>query len=104
MAADADVTVMTMAFEATHEERLGAVLAAYVVTSRGQPGCLNIDLCASVTRPGRYLVLEKWATRDAQRQHLDSPAAVEMAAACSGLLVRPPEVDLWDGISAHDLR
>ncbi len=104
MATDGDLTVMTMAFEAAQEERLGAVLAAYVVTSRGQHGCLNIDLCASVTRPGHYLVVEKWATRQAQREHLDSPAAVEMASACTGLLVRPPEVDLWDGISAHDLR
>ena len=33
----------------------------------------------------------------------DSPAMVEMAEACRGLLARPPLIDLWDGISAHDL-
>jgi hypothetical protein len=28
---------------------------------------------------------------------------VDMAAACAGLLVGPPEIELWDGVSAHDL-
>jgi hypothetical protein len=29
---------------------------------------------------------------------------VEMARACEGLLERRPEIDLFEGISAHDLR
>jgi hypothetical protein len=29
---------------------------------------------------------------------------VEMATSCNGLLTAPPEIDLWDGPSAHDLR
>jgi len=28
---------------------------------------------------------------------------MEMAAACNGLLARPPQIDLLEGISAHDL-
>ena len=28
---------------------------------------------------------------------------VEMATACSGLLTSAPDIDLWDGASAHDL-
>jgi hypothetical protein len=28
---------------------------------------------------------------------------VEMAEACRGLLSAPPDIDLWDGPSAHDL-
>ena len=31
------------------------------------------------------------------------PAMVDMAHACEGLLAGPPELDLLDGISAHDL-
>jgi hypothetical protein len=26
-----------------------------------------------------------------------------MAAACNGLLIVAPDIDLWDGVSAHDL-
>jgi hypothetical protein len=28
---------------------------------------------------------------------------VEMAEACRGLLAQAPDIDLYDGISAHDL-
>jgi quinol monooxygenase YgiN len=103
-----ELTVVTLGFDARtaddgSAERLLAVLANYVVRSRGHPGCRNIDLCASRTEPGRFLVIEKWETPGAQRQHFDSPEMVEMAEACLGLLARRPAIDLLAGISAHDL-
>ncbi|HEY1635443.1 MAG TPA: antibiotic biosynthesis monooxygenase family protein [Acidimicrobiales bacterium] len=105
---DVELTVVTLGFDARaaddgSAERLLAVLANYVVLSRGQPGCRNIDLCASRTEPGRFLVIEKWETPAAQRRHFDSPEMVEMAEACRGLIARRPAIDLLAGISAHDL-
>jgi len=97
------LTVVTMSFQASDADRLLGVLAKYVVVSRGAPGCRNIDLCASATQDGRYLVIEKWDSPGAQRAHFDSPEMVEMAEACRGLLAQPPDIDLYDGISAHDL-
>ena len=79
-------------------------MARYVVLTRGAQGCRNVDLCASVTRPNRLLVIEKWESREAQRAHFDSPVAVDMAEAAKALLAEPPDIDLWDGVSAHDLR
>ena len=97
------LTVVTMVLHASDPERLLAVLAKYVVVSRGAPGCRNIDLCASATRDDRYLVIEKWASPEAQRAHFDSAEMVEMAESCRALLSAPPDIDLFDGISAHDL-
>ena len=95
--------MVTMVFHASDPERLLAALAKYVVVSRGAPGCRNIDLCASATREGHYLVIEKWESAEAQRAHFDSEEMVEMAASCRDLLAAPPDIDLYDGISAHDL-
>ena len=39
---------------------------------RGHDGCRNIDLLTSATRPGRYLVVQKWDTPESQRAHFDS--------------------------------
>ena len=103
MAAEVVLTVVTMALQAADAGRLLPVLAKYVVVSRGAPGCRNIDLCASATHEGRYLVIEKWESPEAQRAHFDSPEMVEMADACRGILSVAPEIDLWDGASAHDL-
>lgn len=103
MADDLDLTIVTMLFQASDRARIEAVLARYVVASRTQPGCRNIDLCASVTHPGRYLVVEKWDSPEAQRAHFDSDDMVEMARSCQGLLASPPDIDLLAAVSAHDL-
>jgi quinol monooxygenase YgiN len=100
---DVDLTLVTMTFDASDAERLVAVLARYVVVSRGHPGCRNIDLAASATKAGRFVVIEKWDSPQAQRTHFDSPAMVDMARSCEGLLTNPPQIDLLDSISAHDL-
>jgi quinol monooxygenase YgiN len=98
------LTVVTMVFRASDPDGLLGVLAKYVVVSRGAPGCRNIDLCASATTDGNYLVIEKWESPEAQRAHFDSPEMVEMAESCRGLLSAPPDIDLFEGISAHDLQ
>ena len=98
-----EIAIVTMRFDAADTDALVGVLSKYVVMTRMQPGCRNVDLCASVTHPGRYLLIQKWDSADAQRAHFDTPAMVEMATSCTGLLSAPPDIDLWDGPSAHDL-
>jgi quinol monooxygenase YgiN len=100
---DVELTVVTMALDAADPERLLAVLSKYVVLSRMQPGCRNIDLCGSVTTDRRYLIIQKWDSPAAQRAHFDSPEMIEMAEACRGILVGPPQIELFQGVSAHDL-
>ena len=100
---EVELTLVTMAFDAADPARLQSVLASYVVMSRGEPGCRNIDLCLSATTPTRFVVIEKWESPEAQRAHFDSPAMVTMAKACDGLLTSPPQIDLLEAISAHDL-
>jgi len=101
--AEIDLTMVTMTFDAADPVRLQSVLARYVVLSRGHEGCRNIDLALSSTVPDRFVVVQKWESPAAQRQHFDSEDMVQMASACAGLLARPPSIDLLDPISAHDL-
>jgi len=103
MSDEVELTIVTMTFKAKDAAALMPVLAKYVVLSRGHDGCRNIDLCASVTVPGRFTVIEKWDSPDVQRAHFDSAEMVEMAQACAGMLEEPPDIDLLEGISAHDL-
>lgn len=103
MSEEIDLTIVTMSFDASDPERLLAVLAKYVVVSRGHAGCRNIDLAASTTHPGRILVIEKWETPADQARHFDSDEMVAMAAACNGLLTKAPDIELLAPISAHDL-
>ena len=101
-----EITLVTLAFDAASPEaadRLLAVLAKYVVVSRQESGCRNIDLCQSVTTEGRFVVIEKWDSPESQRTHFDSAEMVDMAKSCEGLLAQKPEIDLLEGLSAYDL-
>jgi quinol monooxygenase YgiN len=100
---DVELTVVTMRFDASDDEALLAVLSKYVVLTRMEDGCRNVDLVSSVTRPGRHLVIQKWDSPEHQRRHFDTEVMVEMATACTGILSGPPDIDLWEGTSAHDL-
>lgn len=105
---DVEIVVVTMQFDALDDvdrhDELRSVLSKYVVLARMEPGCRNVDLISSVTHERRHLVVEKWDSPDSQRRHFDSAVMVEMACACTGLLSSPPQIDLWDATSAHDLR
>jgi quinol monooxygenase YgiN len=101
-----EVTVVTMAFEAESAAAAGLfdALARYTVLTRMAPGCRNVDLCGSVSRPGRLVLIEKWADPDRQRAHFDGPLTQELAQACRGLVRAAPEIELLEGLSAHDVR
>jgi quinol monooxygenase YgiN len=101
---EVDLLLVTMTFDTTDPEALLGLLSKYVVVSRGHPGCRNIDLVASATVPGRFAIVQKWDSPASQRAHFDSPAMVEMAQGCTGLLSAPPVIDLFEPISAHDLQ
>ena len=103
MADEVDLTIVTMTFDASDIDHLLSVLSKYVVVSRGHEGCRNIDLCGSATRPGRFVIIQKWDTPAHQQRHFDSPEMIEMAQSCDGILSRPPTIDLLESISAHDL-
>ncbi|MET0903816.1 MAG: antibiotic biosynthesis monooxygenase [Acidimicrobiales bacterium] len=101
---EVELTMVTMVFDALDPERLQSVLARYVVLSRGHHGCRNIDLAMSTTQANRFVVVQKWERPEDQQAHFDSADMVTMAQGCEGLLSGPPEIDLLEPISAHDLR
>jgi quinol monooxygenase YgiN len=101
-----ETTLVTFVFDAKDDEAAEALLGAlakYTVLARSETGARNVDLCQAVGSPRRFLLVEKWASPEAQRRHFDSPALVELAEACRNLLTARPAIELWDGLSAHDL-
>jgi quinol monooxygenase YgiN len=105
MPEDLDLAMLTGVFEARpdREDALTALLARYVVLTRHEPGCRNVDLVVSATQRGRFLVIEKWESAALLRAHLDSELMVQMAQDAVPLLAGKPVLDLYDTISAHDL-
>ena len=106
MSGEVEMVVLTAAFDARpdHEGELAAVLARYVVLTRGEAACRNVDLLTSATQSGQFMLIEKWDSAETARAHLDTPLMTDMAAAAVPLLATKPRIDLYDTISAHDLK
>jgi len=102
---EVELSVVLAVFEARtgRVEALAALLANYVVVTRRASDCRNVDLVASVIEPGRFVVVEKWGSPEAQRAHMDAPETVALAQECRDLLSSPPRFDLCEAVSAHDL-
>lgn len=100
-----ELAVVAGIFHAKPDEegRLAYALSRYVVLSRMETGCRNIDLVTSVTVPGLLMVWEKWESHDHRQTHFEGKAAAEMADAVRDLLAEPPSFDIFDAVSAHDL-
>ncbi len=105
MGDDIEVAVLAGTFDAREgsEGALAASLARYVVMTRRENACRNVDLVASATQSGRFLVIEKWDSADAVQAHLDSSLMTDMAKEVVSHLADKPALDLYDTISAHDL-
>jgi len=97
-----ETVIVTMGWSEVGDPLL-AELVRYVVMTRGEPGCRNVDLCASVTTPARVVIVEKWATFAAQRAHFDGTALLTLARAAETMGAARPEIELLQGLSAHDL-
>ena len=82
---EVELTIVSMQFDASDPEALQSVLAKYTVLTRMDPGCRNIDLCASVTSPGRFVIIQKWDSPAAQQAHFDSDVMVGLLAVRGGL-------------------
>ncbi len=102
---EVSIVVLTATLDATagNEGALAAVLARYVVLTRHERACRNVDLVTSTTRPGRLLVIEKWESDADARAHLDTELMATMAREAVPLLDAKPTLDLYETISAHDL-
>ena len=98
-----ELVIVTMTFDAADMGSLVAVLSKYVVLTRMEPGCRNVDMIVSDTKPNRIKIIEKWDGPAAQEAHFNGGTMVEMARSCTGLLSAPPDIDLWQSMSAHDL-
>ena len=101
MADDVEIALLTMTFVASDADALLGNLSKYVVLTRGVGGCRNIDLCASVARPGVFVVIEKWESEEHARDHVNSQLMIEMANSCQGILTEAPEIDLLEGIEVN---
>ena len=77
------------------EAALKAGLTALVAPTQKDPGYLAYDLYESTQRPGEFVLVEAWASKELLAAHLDTPHLNDLKAKAPGLLAAPMEVKLF---------
>ncbi|MET8777141.1 MULTISPECIES: putative quinol monooxygenase [Nocardia] len=96
------VVVATMFAKPGQEELVEKTLRAAAPAVHAEPGCLLYALHRRIGEPGRFVMIEKWASKEALRTHGQSAALREVGAALGDALTGPAEVLVFDALPAGD--
>ncbi|MFI6015445.1 putative quinol monooxygenase [Streptomyces sp. NPDC051243] len=59
---------------------------------RAEPGCLRYDMHQVSGEPDRFVLIERWASREALAVHDATPHMIEADAASPAFRAGPPEI------------
>lgn len=74
------------------EAEVEAAIAPCVIATRREAGCRLYSVHNDLDRPGRFVFIERWASRDALAAHEKEPHFLAMAAAFETRLAEPLQV------------
>ena len=103
MTGDVEIAVLTGAFTARPERvgDLAAVLARYVVLTRGEPGCAGFSSAIDVSDANLLHIGGEWSDEIAIDAHMRSEHMTELLKALGSAKVESIRVDAYEG---HYLR
>ncbi len=80
------------------EAQLEATVRAAIAPTHKETGCLKYSFNRCVEDPSAFVMIEKWASREALEQHLKSPHIQELFKQLPDLLASPMEIRTFDTI------
>jgi quinol monooxygenase YgiN len=73
-------------------EQALAALTAGIEATHGEEGCVAYALHEDIETPGRFVIVEKWATAAALDEHAQTSHLKAMFTAVGPLLLAPPTI------------
>ncbi|MEH0416240.1 putative quinol monooxygenase [Streptomyces sp. B21-083] len=99
---DPIVLVATMVAKPGQEELVEKTLTAALPKVHAEPGCLLYALHRKAGTTGEFVMIEKWASREALGAHMKGAVMREVGGALAQALAGPPDMVFLDAIPAGD--
>ncbi|MEU0389023.1 putative quinol monooxygenase [Streptomyces chartreusis] len=96
------VLVATMVAKPGQEELVEKTLTAALPAVHAEPGCLRYALHRKAGTTGEFVMIEKWASREALGAHMKGVAMREVGVALAQALAGPPDMVFLDAVPAGD--
>jgi len=75
------------------------VLTGLIRPTRSESGCISYDLFAMPDKPGSYMFIETWQSREDLTAHLQQPHVQAFISRSDELLAKPLDVSLWKRVA-----
>ncbi|WP_433526743.1 putative quinol monooxygenase [Nocardia pseudovaccinii] len=100
--ADPYVVVATMIAKPGQEELVEKTLTAAAAAVHAEPGCLLYALHRKTGTTGHFVMIEKWASKEALHTHGRSAALRHIGEALGNALTGPADILVFDPLPAGD--
>ena len=100
-----DTIIVTGVIDLDPAKRDDAIAAALAVmeATRAEEGAVLYTFSADLTDPGRFHLLEQWASAEAMEAHSKSAHLAEFMAKMGGFGVTRASLTKWDGATGSKL-
>ena len=78
------------------EEELKKQLEAIIEPTRSEKGCLSYVLHRGADDPHLFVIIEKWESREALKQHMTKPYILGLFLSLPGLVAGQPEISVLE--------
>jgi len=93
------IVVATLTAKPGLEDAVRLALVSLIEPTRAEADCVQYDLHESRETPGVFVFYEKWTSKEALDQHLNTPHLQALAARIDDLFAVPPDIRLYSRIA-----
>jgi quinol monooxygenase YgiN len=88
------IQVVRVAIRPEARERWLDAVRVNAEQTRAEDGCEAYEVCEDVESPNTFVIVERWASLDAQFRHFRTPDFRRLMAGLGDLVAGPPEVSI----------
>jgi quinol monooxygenase YgiN len=97
------VQVVRVSIKPEQRERWLEIIRMNAAQTRAEEGCESYQFCEDVETPNTFVIVEYWASMEAQYDHFRKPDFGELMGSLNDVLAGPPEVSIYEVASTQTL-
>ncbi|HUS22232.1 MAG TPA: putative quinol monooxygenase [Aeromicrobium sp.] len=97
------VQVVRVSIKPEQRDRWLELVRLNAAQTRAEEGCESYAVCEDVEKPNVFVLVEEWASMDAQYEHFRNPEFGKLMGSLQDVLAGPPEVSIHDVASTQTL-
>jgi quinol monooxygenase YgiN len=97
------VQVVSVSIKPEQRDRWLELVRANLAQTRAEEGCESYRVCEDSETPNAFVLVEEWASMDAQYEHFRNPEFGKLMQGLSDVLAGPPEVSIYEVASTQTL-